>query len=349
MTTGLKLIDRYQADVLNFHMFSREIRTCFVTGGTGFIGSHLVDFLLERGVEVRCLVRRPSNPGWLDGKSIQMIQGDLDNTDALREGVSGADAVFHLAGTLAAGNREEYFRTNAEGCRNIGRTALDCSEPPDVFVYVSSQAVSGPSGTGDPLTESALPVPITDYGRSKLEGENILHNMKALPLVVVRPPTVIGPRDREAFIFFRLASMGIFPILNRRSMVSMIFVDDLVKGVWQAAESGRVGEKYFLANPIPLGMTQLPGILGKALGRKVKGVFIPRPVLAAAAAGSEMWGKVSGRMTVFNRDKVNELTASGWVCSTRKAKAELGFMAKIPLETAFVIAADWYRENRWLK
>jgi nucleoside-diphosphate-sugar epimerase len=330
-------------------MVSREIRTCFVTGGTGFIGSHLVDFLLARGVEVRCLVRRPSNLGWLDGKSIQVVQGDLDNIDALKEGVSGADAVFHLAGALAAGNRKEYFRTNAEGCRNIGRIARDCSEPPDVFVYVSSQAVSGPSGTGEPVKESALSVPITDYGRSKLKGENILQDMGALPLVVVRPPTVIGPRDREAFIFFRLASMGIFPILNRRSRISMIFVDDLVKGIWQTAESGRIGERYFIANPIPLAMAQLPGILGKALGRKVKGIFIPRAVLTAAAAGSELWGKVSGRMTVFNRDKVNELTASGWVCSTRKAKAELAFTAQTPLETAFVATANWYRETDWLK
>jgi nucleoside-diphosphate-sugar epimerase len=81
----------------------------------------------------------------------------------------------------------------------------------------------------------------------------------------------------------------------------------------------------------------------------VKGIFIPRAVLTAAAAGSELWGKVSGRMTVFNRDKVNELTASGWVCSTRKAKAELAFTAQTPLETAFVATANWYRENDWLK
>ncbi|TNF49755.1 NAD-dependent epimerase/dehydratase family protein, partial [bacterium] len=131
--TGQRRIDRCQVDVLDFHMVSREIRTCFVTGGTGFIGSHLVDFLLEREVEVRCLVRRPSNLGWLDGKSIQVVQGDLDDTDALREGVTGADAVFHLAGALASGNQEEYFRVNAIGCRNLGRAALDCDEPPGIF------------------------------------------------------------------------------------------------------------------------------------------------------------------------------------------------------------------------
>lgn len=330
-------------------MVSRQIRTCFVTGGTGFIGSHLVDSLLERGVEVRCLVRRPSDLGWLEGKAIQVIEGDISDTEALREGVTGADAVFHLAGALAAGSREEYFRVNTEGCRNMGRAVLGTGVRPGVFVYVSSQAVAGPSGTGEPVRESALPVPVTDYGRSKLEGENILRGLDELPLVVVRPPTVIGPRDREAFIFFRLASWGFFPILNRRSRVSMIFVDDLVKGIWRAAESGDAGQTYFTANEVPLSMIELPGILGKALGRKVKGVFVPRAVLTAGAAVSEMWGGITGRMTVFNRDKVNELTASGWVCSTDKAKAELGFTAETPLEKAFGITAQWYRERGWLR
>ena len=334
--------------MVNSHMLSRDIRACFVTGGTGFIGSHLVEFLVGQGKEVRCLVRDPSRLGWLEGKPVQLVPGDLDSLEALREGIEGTEAVFHLAGAIAAGSREEYFRVNAQGCRNAALAALECDHPPDVFLYVSSQAASGPSMPGRAVREEDSPSPVTDYGRSKLEGEKILGSFERLPLVVVRPPTVIGPRDTEALAFFRLSGLGVFPVTNRNSMLNLIFIQDLVEGIFRAATSGRLGETYFIAHGEPVAMEDLAGLMADALGRKVRGLNLPRPVLSAAASLAEVWGRMSGKAPVFNRDKLNELTATGWLCSTEKANRELGFTAKVPVEMALHETVRWYRENSWL-
>lgn len=330
-------------------MLPGHIRSCFVTGGTGFIGSHLVDLLIEQGWEVRCLVRNPESLGWLTGKPIALYSGDLDSTDVLREGISGADAVFHLAGATAAGSREEYFRINAIGCRNVGEAALKCPDPPQVVAYVSSLAAVGPSQPGKAVDEDTPPSPLTDYGRSKLEGEKTLRAMGDLPLIVLRPPAVYGPRDRETLAFFRLASRGFFPVVGGGAEVSLIHVRDLVRGIVLAAERSPTGGTYFLAHDEPVVIADLSVHLAGALGRKVRNVTIPVSALWTAAAASELLGRVAGRLPVFNREKVKELAAPGWVCNTGKARRELSFQAIIDTASGIRETTDWYLRSRWIR
>ncbi len=329
-------------------MSSREIRTCFVTGGTGFVGSHLVDHLLQCGSEVRCLVRDRSRLRWLQGKPVTLVEGDLDSQAIISDAASGTDAFFHLAGVTAAPTREQYFRVNADGCRNVGRAALEAGEPPDVFIYVSSLAAVGPGLSGEVVAETHAPRPVTDYGRSKLEGERILSEMGPLPLVTLRPPAVYGPRDREIFTLFQLASKGFFPILNPEARLSLVHVEDLVRGIVKAAQHSRIGETFFLTHPEPVATTDLPGHFSEALGRRVAGLRVPGGVLATAASVSEGWGKLTGRMPMFNRQKVRELTAANWVCSHEKARDRIGFTADTAIADGLARTARWYREQGWL-
>ena len=326
----------------------RDIRTSFVTGGTGFVGSHLVDLLLQSGSQVRCLVRDRSKIRWLQGKPVTLIEGDLDSEAIIRDAASGTDAFFHLAGATAAPSRERYFKINAEGCRITGRAALKAADPPGVFVYVSSQAAVGPGLPGEVMVESRPPRPVTDYGRSKLEGERILSEMGPLPLVTVRPPAVYGPRDKELLPLFKMASRGVLPVLNSAAVLSLVHVEDLVRGIAAAAVGSRLGETYFLTHPDPLPAADLPGYFGNALGRRVTGVRIPRGLLSAAASVSESWGRLTGHMPVFNRQKVRELTADSWFCSHENAHERIGFIAEISFGEGLTRTAQWYREQGWL-
>jgi dihydroflavonol-4-reductase len=334
--------------MLNFSMPSRDIRTCFVTGGTGFIGSHLVDHLLQSGCEVRCLVRDRTRLRWLQGKPVTIFEGDLDAEKVISKAASDTDAVFHLAGLTAAGSREVYREVNARGCRSVATASLAAVHPPGVFVYLSSLAAVGPGRSDEVVAENRIPQPVTEYGRSKLEGERFLKEMGPLPLVVVRPPAVYGPRDREIFPLFKLASRGIFPVFNPDSRISLIHVQDLIRGVVGAAQEGRVGETYFLTHPVPVDALDLPRFFGEALGRKVRGFRIPVPLLKGAAALSETWGRITGNMPVFNSDKVRELTAAGWVCNWEKAQKEFSFKAEMGLDQGLLGTADWYRTQGWL-
>jgi nucleoside-diphosphate-sugar epimerase len=115
-----------------------------------------------------------------------------------------------------------------------------------------------------------------------------------------------------------------------------------------AAEKGRVGETYFLTHPTPVEASDLPQLFGSALGRRIRTIRVPVPVLKAAAAISETWGRVGGNMPVFNRDKVKELTAAGWVCGWEKAQRDIGFRAGTGLADGLKETATWYREQKWL-
>jgi dihydroflavonol-4-reductase len=329
-------------------MPSREIRTCFVTGGTGFVGSHLVEHLLRGGCTVRCLVRDPAKLRWLKGKSVTLVEGDLDSKDTLKAGSSGVDAVFHIAGLTAARSAEEYYKVNTEGSFNVAAAAMEAAAPPGVFLLISSLAAVGPAQADVTIDETRAPDPVTVYGKSKLEAEKRLSGMEGLPLVVVRPPAVYGPRDRELYPLFRLAARGVLPVFNSAAKISLVHVEDLARGILAAAVAGGTGETYFLAYKDAVPALDFPGLFESALGRRVRGFKVPGSFLKTASVMSETWGRLSGHMPVFNRDKLRELTAAGWVCSTSKSEKELGFTARIGAEEGLGRTAQWYREQGWL-
>ncbi|MGH7752591.1 MAG: NAD-dependent epimerase/dehydratase family protein, partial [Gemmatimonadales bacterium] len=134
----------------------------FLTGATGFVGSHLADALIAQAHQITCLVRTPAKAERLRKIGVRLVTGDLHSTGALRAGIRGADVVFHVAGLLAARSAEEFYLTNREGTKNV----IDaCAANGGVrLVFVSSLAAAGPSRRGHPLVESAAPHPVTMYG-----------------------------------------------------------------------------------------------------------------------------------------------------------------------------------------
>jgi nucleoside-diphosphate-sugar epimerase len=183
-----------------------------VTGATGFIGSHLCEELAKRGYQVTCLVREKSNLKWIENIDLKLIVGDCKSIDSLFHAVTDIDYVFHLAGLTKACSKNDFFCANTEGTENLIKAVAEKNPKIKRFVYLSSLAAAGPSNNGSPLREDAEPRPVSSYGKSKLEGEKAVLKYKDLiPITILRPSAVYGPRDKDLFVFFKMLKKGIFP------------------------------------------------------------------------------------------------------------------------------------------
>ena len=146
----------------------------FITGGTGFIGSHLADRLLEKDCSVSCLVRATSSLRWLKDKPVELVYGTLFDKDVISNAVRDADYVYHVAGVTFARHREDFIKGNIDATRSFIGICHAVNPGLKKFVHVSTQAVVGPSASGEPADESAAYNPLTAYSRSKVEAEKIV-------------------------------------------------------------------------------------------------------------------------------------------------------------------------------
>jgi len=321
-----------------------------VTGGTGFVGSHLIEALSARAVRIRALVRPTSDIAHLAGLGIELVEGRLDDPVALEKAVRDTAVVFHLAAATKARSEQEYSRANAEGTRTLVEAILQAKPRPRRLIYLSSLAAAGPAGDGRPVELHDMPRPITAYGRSKLAGEHIcLAAARELEVVALRAPAVYGPRDRDLFLYFRLAALGVLPVpTGPERLVQFIHVDDLAEALVRAATAPDASGVYHVAESQSYAESEVAAWIAKAVGRRVLTVRVPSWCVRAAAAASEFGAALIDRVTIFNREKARELLAPGWLCETEAAKRDLGFETRIPLPKGLAETAAWYREQRWL-
>jgi nucleoside-diphosphate-sugar epimerase len=327
------------------------IMKALVTGATGFIGSHLVETLLERNTEVRCLVRQKSNRRWLPDREVEFLVGDCRDPASLDAAVSGVDLVFHLAGVVRARGYEEYFLSNSTGTRNLLRACLRSNPGLNRFVLVSSQAAAGPSADGHPLKESDAAHPISAYGWSKLMAEKEALELKNdLPVVVMRPSPVYGPRDRDFHTIFKMIKLGLRPVIGREERyIHMTYVRDVVEGAWLAARNKRTGAgPYFIADERSYSWGEIGRILGMVLNKKTRQLTIPKSLSWLVARMAELWATLLRRPATINREKRREMLARYWLCDTTLAREELGFRADHPLPVGAEHTIRWYRDNGWL-
>ncbi|MBI2930723.1 MAG: NAD-dependent epimerase/dehydratase family protein [Planctomycetes bacterium] len=317
-----------------------------ITGATGFVGSHLVDRLLACGWRVRCTVRRTSDVTWLSGKSIEPVEGDLREGAGLVRAMAGVDVVFHLAGVLSAPTLPMYRAGNWRVARNVVEAAVGAGVRR--LVHVSTLAAAGPSRDGRPVDEETPCAPISKYGLSKLEGEREVWKHRAeIGVTVIRPPAVYGPRDRGLRDLFRILAAGVQPVLGGPKFVSIIHVDDLVRGIVDAAEHPKaVGEVFFVANERAHSFSELMGWIAGAAGRAPVRLYVHDEVLRFFGSVAE--SLPLGRGSVFTRDKALEMTQARWVCSAQKARRLLGWRARVPIEEGLRATMAWYRGAGWI-
>ncbi|HEV3417814.1 MAG TPA: NAD-dependent epimerase/dehydratase family protein [Pirellulales bacterium] len=341
-----------------------------VTGASGFIGGQLVGELIARGDDVVCLARRAGAAEQMKSAGAGVVEGDLTAPESLVAAVAGVETVYHLAGAVRARNAAEFFKINATGVANLLEACGQRSTPP-IVVLVSSLAAAGPSSAERRRTEEDPLRPVSNYGRSKRAGElEAIRRAGQIPITIVRPPVVLGDGDVVGLALFRIISgsgLHLVPGLARLKL-SVVHVADLVRALIASAERGTrlapAGEvdndgyaanqvdphgHYFVAGDKDPTYGELGRLIGEALGRRRTCVIrIPRPAVWSIAACTELIARVRGRAPFAGIDKAREALAGHWICSSARAKADLGFVTEASLPERLRQTAEWYRRHGWL-
>ena len=322
-----------------------------VTGANGFVGSHLVDNLLSKGLKVRCLVRKSSNLRWLDGKNVEIFNSGLSDKDGLRKAFKDANYIFHVAGVVKSKTAEGYFKGNVDTTRNLLEVALESKSSIKRFLVVSSQTVSGPSTEGKPVNEETECNPITTYGRSKLEEEKLALSYKdKLPITICRAPAVYGERDTEIFIYFQTFNKGLTTTIGfNKKELSLLHVVDLVEGFYLAAMSEKaVGQIYFIGSEKFYTWQEINSITSKVLNKKPIIIKVPHFLVYTIASVAQFFAMFSSKPATLNIEKAKDITQQYWTCDTSKAIRDLGYKQKISIEDGIKRTCDWYKEMKWI-
>ncbi|MCC6213785.1 MAG: NAD-dependent epimerase/dehydratase family protein [Polyangiaceae bacterium] len=327
--------------------------TVLVTGGSGFLGSHIVEQLSRAGRPVRALVRKTSDTRFLRSlPGVELAEGAVEDRDSFVRAAAGVTAIVHSAGLVKARSPEEFDRVNVGGTENALEAARAATSTLRRFVLVSSLAAAGPSDEqGNPVKVGAETAPVTHYGRSKRRGERKALEARAeLPITVIRPPTIYGPRDQELLAAFKSVRARVMPYFgSTASRLSMIHGTDCAAACVAAIDADvPSGSVYFVDDGAVHTFADVASGIEGALGVRAWLRFpIPRVVVEAVALGAEQYGKLTDRAVMLTRDKCNELFGQ-WVCDADPARAELGWSARYSLVDGLRETAEWYRANDWL-
>ncbi|MGQ9676647.1 MAG: NAD-dependent epimerase/dehydratase family protein [Chloroflexota bacterium] len=326
-------------------------KTAFVTGASGFTGSHLCRRLVERGDQVRALVRPNSKTAALSGLDLQLVHGDLANGSLPTRALRGVDVVYHVAAAYRTERvpARYFFDVNANGTSLLLKAAMDA----DVgrFVHFSTVGVLGDI-KAPPANEAAPHNPHDTYQESKLEGElRVLSAFKeqALDGVVVRPTGIYGPGDTRFLKLFRAIDRGIFWMIGRGNpLFHLIYIDDLIDGVILAGEREEaLREVFILGGEEYVTIRQLVEMIAEVLGRTVPDRHVPLwPVMLIAKVCQRLCRPLGIEPPIYPR-RLDFFTVSR-AFEIAKAKRLLGFQPKVDLKTGLTRTADWYRQNKLL-
>jgi len=323
---------------------------CFVTGATGFLGSHVARRLLARGADLRLLVRPTSRLDNIADLAAERVSGDLRDADSLRRGMAGCEFVFHVAADyrLWARDRHELYQSNVEGTRNILQAARDSGVRR--VIYTSSVATMGfgkHSGLTDENSPVALADMIGDYKRSKFLAEQLVveAGRGGQNVVMVNPTTPVGERDIKP----TPSGQIIVDFLRRKfpayvdTGLNLVDVTHCAEGHLLAMEKARPGERYVLGGE-NLTLKQILDRLAAITGLPSPKLKLPYAVaLATGVVDTVVTGKILRREPRVTIDAVRMGRKKMFV-SSAKAERELGWRPR-PVEDALQRAVDWFRAN----
>lgn len=335
-----------------------------ITGASGFIGSFIVEEALNRGFETWAAVRKSSSREFLQDERIHFIELNLSSEEQLKQQLKDIqfDYVVHAAGVTKCLHKEDFFRINTEGTKNLVRALLDLQMPLKRFVYISSLSIMGAIREEQPykeIREQDKAKPNTAYGKSKLEAEQWLvslnkelekRNEKLLPYVTLRPTGVYGPRERDYFMMAKsIQSHTDFAVGFKQQDITFVYVTDVVQAVFLAMEKGQTGRCYFLSDGEVYQSSTFSDLIRKELGNPwwIR-ITAPLWLLRIITFCGEYMGHITGKVTALNNDKYNIMKQRNWRCDINPARQELGYEPQVKLEEGVRRSIAWYKKNKWL-
>ena len=323
-----------------------------VTGGTGFVGAHVVRALLAGGRDVRCLVRRESRRDNLEGLPVEIAFGDVTDRPSVARVLSGIETLYHCAADyrLWARNPGELSQVNVGGTQNVLAAAAEAGV--GKVVYTSSVGALGLTRNGTPADETtpvAREEVVGRYKKSKFDAERVAESWarRGLPVVIVNPSTPVGELDIKP----TPTGQMIVDFLNRRlpayvdTGLNLVDVRDVAQGHLLAAQHGRPGEKYILGNR-NMTLKEILDTLSRVTGLPAPTVRLPHAVPLVFGALSTLAANVTGRPPRVSLESVR-MSLHRMFFDAGKAVREL-HLPQTPIEQPLIRAAAWFREKGYV-
>ncbi len=299
-----------------------------ITGATGFIGSHLLEILVEKKWDITCLVRPQSRTGAIEKMPVRIHRGQLDDEEVLERAVEDQDYIFHLAARIRPAPPEVYDKSNHRLTRDLANACLRKNPEVRRIVYISSISVGGPTPPGKLVDETQPPNPTSEYGRTKLKGEQALKEIwDKLPATIIRPPNVYGAGQQETDILIKLIRKRIVPLLKEEGKsTSLIYIKDLVRGILLAAESPEAQSQiYYLTDGEGHSWREIILALKKIVLGNSFYLPIPEKLIYSVAWFADILRAAGFRKIYFGRRVWDAMAKTKWLFSSSKAEKELGF------------------------
>lgn len=327
-------------------------KTIFITGASGFVGSHIVEMALQQQFKVYAMVRRSSSIENLE--NVDFVYGDVNDeqcllsifSDFLKNNIR-IDYIIHAAALTKSNSKKDFFQTNYYGTENLINAIKKSNLSSNKIIFISSLAASGPVKRNNQIQLSDQN-PITLYGQSKLKAEQVVKN-SGLPYIIIRPTAVYGPREKDLYTVFKFIDKNLNPVLGAHKQdLTFIYVRDLVRLILRAAISEIKNEAYFASDGKIYDKNALSKAIANALNKKPINLKFPLGFVKVAAFISQYVSAISGKVSPLNMEKYNELVAESWNCEMTKTAHHFQFQAKHDLESGVKKTVEWYKKNNWL-
>ncbi len=297
---------------------------------------------------MRCLVRATSDRSRLpDG--VEYVEGDVTSRKSMIEAVKDCFGVVHVGGVVKVRHKKDFYTVNRDGTENLVKAAQD--EGVRRFVLCSSQAAGGPAHDDSRRKPDDTPEPVSEYGKSKLAGEDVLHKYAGdMWSCIIRPPAVYGPYDVAFLSFVRGVKYGVkLNIGSKNNKFALIHGADLARALILGLSADcSAGKIWYATDGADHRVEQLGTAVEKAMNRKAVNLNIPVRIARFTAYINEILSGIMGNTALLNREKIIELTQPNWTCDDSDFRTVTGYKEQYNLMDGMKQTVDWYREHGWL-